>query len=423
MAQPQDATTKKDVWRVVEKHILAAGTLKLNSDGTPKLRSDGTEDFTSENYRHRVRLTPKGKSPILRRTNSLAKARRILRDELIKLDRGEDTNDDRITFAQLVTEFSNTLTPPVYDSDHPKKHKLEKLSGLAGWQDGLRVMKMFGEVFGNRLIRSIKADEIKTWKAARNATKRGKNKDLKRSLSGVNGELRFLRKSFGFAVQRGWLDRNPFTGAGLINAKSEHRRETALTDEEETKILDAALALGYTYLWSLLVFLFDTGTRLNEARGLTRGMIKLNQGPLGHIYLVASITKGKEKRNLPILTQRLREVIEQRFAMIPNDPKELVFGKNTSIRFAWDATRAKANIERDGEALDVELRDTRHTWISNAVKRRIPLPQAMLYSGHKVVDTFLRYLQPDQEAHDANVERYRPAFNEVHEPIARSQIN
>jgi integrase len=285
-------------------------------------------------------------------------------------------------------------------------------------------MKMFDEVWGNRTIRSIKPDEIKAWKAARHTTKRGKNEDIERTASGVNGELRFLSKAFGFAIEKGWLDRNPVRK--MINAKFETKRETALTDDEETKLLDAAFELGYDdYLRMLLIFLFDTGMRLGEARGLTRGDIKLNQGIYGHIYLPARITKGKERRNLPVLTPRLREVIERRFAMIPDDPKALIFSKQTSIRFAWDAVRAKANLQRHGEPLDIELRDTRHTWISFAVKRGIPLPQAMLYSGHRVVDTFLRYLQPDQEAHDQNVERYTAhlPINQVQEPMASAQVN
>jgi len=409
--------SKKEVWRVVQPHILALGTLTKYDDGTEK--------FTPEGHHYKVRLTPKGHKPIIRRTYSLSKARRILNEKQIDVDRGvENINDDRITFSQLVAEFSKTLTKPQYDPD-PKKAKLEKISGLAGYKDGLRVMKMFEEVWGNRTIRSIKADEIRTWKAARHATKRGKNQDIERSASGVNGELRFLSKSFGFAVQKGWLDRNPFAGAKIINSKFETKRETALTDEEETKVLDAALTLGYQFLWSLLVFLFDTGMRLGEARELTRGDIKLNQGRYGHIYLPARITKGKERRNLPVLTPRLRQVIEHRFAVIPDDPKILIFGKDTSIRFAWDAVRAKANLERHGEPLDVELRDTRHTWISFAVKRGIPLPQAMLYSGHKVVDTFLRYLQPAQEAHDANVARYTAhlVIDQVQEPMQSAQIN
>jgi integrase len=330
----------------------------------------------------------------------------------------EKLDANRVTFAQLVAEFSKTLTEAQYSD--AQQRKLEKLSGLAGWQDGLRVMKMFDAVWGSRAIRSIKAHDVRQWKAQRMATKRGKNQNLVRSLSGVNGELRFLRKAFSFAVDREWLDRNPFTGAKIINSKNEHRRETALTDEEETKILDAC---DHEFLKDLLTLLFDTGMRLGEAQGLTREMIKLHQGQFGHIYLSAAITKGKEKRDVPVLTPRLREVIERRFAILPNEPKVKLFPKSTSIRFAWDTTRAKANLQRDGEPLDLELRDTRHTWISNAVRRGIPLPEAMQYSGHKVVDTFLRYLQPSQEAHDANVQRYNAAIMQVQEPLASATVN
>jgi hypothetical protein len=148
-------------------------------------------------------------------------------------------------------------------------------------------------------------------------------------------------------------------------------------------------------------------------------MIKLSDGIRGHIYLPPRITKGKEKRDLPVLTPRLREVIDQRFAIIPNDPKALVFGSE-SVRDEFDTARERAKLDRE-----IELRDTRHTWISRAVPSGIPLPEAMLYSGHKVVDTFLRYLQPSVNEHNANASRFEAfmAAHQVDQPITTDQIN
>src|SRR5690242_8489405 len=110
MARPKGTAgkvvSKKEVWRVVEPHIQAFGTLATYENGTEK--------FTPEGRHFKVRLTPKGQKPIIRRTYSLSNARRILNAKQIDVDRGvEHINEDRITFTQLVAEFSKTLTPPV----------------------------------------------------------------------------------------------------------------------------------------------------------------------------------------------------------------------------------------------------------------------------------------------------------------------
>ena len=104
--------------------------------------------------------------------------------------------------------------------------------------------------------------------------------------------------------------------------------------------------------------------------------------------------------------------------MIPDDPEALVFGD--SVRDAFDIVRERANLDRD-----IELRDTRHTWISRAVPSGIPLPEAMLYSGHKVVETFLRYLQPSVNEHNANASRFEAFMlaHQVDQPMASAQVN
>jgi integrase len=319
-----------------------------------------------------------------------------------------------VTFREFAKSFSDAyLFPPLYESN-PNKAKHEKIEGLAGYKDGLRAMAMFTEVFGDRNIRTIEAEEIKEWKAKRYATKRSNGQQ--RTLASVNRELSFLSKGFGYAVRKKWLDRNPFSGARLINIRHEHKREINITFAEEKKLLDAAV--DFALLRTLLVFLIDTGLRVGEARKLRRGMIRLHEGIRGHIYLPAQITKGKERRDLPILTTRLLQVIEERFAVIPDDPEALVFGD--SVRDAFDIVRERANLDRD-----VELRDTRHTWISRAVPSGIPLPEAMLYSGHKVVETFLRYLQPSVNEHNANASRFEAFMlaHQVDQPMASAQVN
>jgi integrase len=247
-----------------------------------------------------------------------------------------------------------------------------------------------------------------------------RNQEKQRSAANtasVNRELSFLSKAFGYAVRKKWLDRNPFAGARLINIRHEHKREINITFAEEKKLLD--VTIDFPLLRMLLVFLIDTGLRVGEAQKLRRGMIRLHEGIRGHIYLLAQITKGKERRDLPILTTRLRQVIEERFAMMPDDPDALVFGTE-SVRNAFDTVRERANLDRD-----IELRDTRHTWISRAVPSGIPLPEAMLYSGHKIVDTFLRYLQPSVNEHNANASRFEAFMiaHQVEQPMTSAQVN
>lgn len=416
MTKPKAAKAAKRKWKTLKEGIQMRGDGQIRIRLTKAIKgSDGKPKMVTSNT---GKVRP-AREEYIEFFDSKQKAIEALPDRKVTFkNKGNEPTVDptTITFAELSKAFSDAhLFAPVYDSD-PKKAKHEKLAGLAGYKDGIRAMAMFSEVFGNRPIRSIKADEIRTWKTSRFAVKKQRGGG-DRSLTSVNRELSFLSKAFGYAVQKGWLDRNPFAGAKLINIRNEYKREIALTFTEEKKLLE--VMADYPLLRMLFIFLLDTGLRIGEARKLERGMIKLSDGTRGHIYLAARITKGKEKRSLPVLTPRLRDVIDQRFAIIPNDPKALVFG-DQSVRDEFDSARERAKLDRD-----IELRDTRHTWISRAVPSGIPLPEAMLYSGHKVVDTFLRYLQPSVNEHNANASRFESFIDthQIQDSMASDQVN
>jgi ferredoxin-NADP reductase len=98
MARPK-VVEKKEVWRVVQPHILALGTLTTYDNGK--------ETFKEEGQHYKVRLTPKGQKPIIRRTYSLANARRILNAKQIDVDRGIENEVRSSRMARRIARYED----------------------------------------------------------------------------------------------------------------------------------------------------------------------------------------------------------------------------------------------------------------------------------------------------------------------------
>lgn len=302
---------------------------------------------------------------------------------------------DRMTFGQLADEYvTDHIIEPVYDDEHSDDRN--KQAGVVGVEDGKRAMELFKAAFGEKRLTDITSQDIKKWKIARLKTPKARGGG-KRSLASVHRELAFLRGAFSYAIPK-YLKHNPFTGAKLILQKQEKERDRVLTFEEEKLLLGGAASKP---LASLLIFMLDSAARVGESLQVERRDVELDKGLRGLITLRARITKGKVKREVPVLTSRLRQVIEERLAAIPSDPNARLFDRSYySYENAFQTAVKQAGLT------DIRLHDCRHTAITRAVPSGIPLPEAMKMTGHKKVETFLRYVNPTAESHRVNAERF-----------------
>lgn len=322
--------------------------------------------------------------------------------DLEKLDR------DRVTFKQLSNAYTEAhLNPPKYHSSDDGQ-AMEKVSGCVDYRDGRRAMKVFEDHFGNKPIRGITHNDVMKWRAARKdvPTERvnidkdtGKRKP--RSWRDVHHTLHFLRHAFNYAIEEGWATMNPASNrrvkAKLINTKLERERTRVLQDNEQIRLFRA---IDDPFLKGVLIFLLNTGMRIEEAAKVERKMIDLEQNTYGHIYLPAVITKDKKARDLPILTAELREAIIDRLQAISNEEATRLFPSITdACDDAFEASRKAAGIE------DFLMRDCRRTFVTRAI-RVLPMAEVMKMTGHKVTKTLLRYLEPTDDAHKANAARF-----------------
>jgi integrase len=299
---------------------------------------------------------------------------------------------ETLTFAELAEQYAaDCVIPPVYDDEHSDDRN--KQAGIAekSVQDSKRALEVFKAAFGSTLVKEIKKHDVQKWKIARFQVPKARGGG-KRSLANVHRELAVLRAAFGYAIEHGYVDRNPVRG--LIKQKQEKKRDRILSFEEIAILLPASS----DSLRSLLIFMLQTAARVGEALQVERRDIDLNDGI---VTLRKIVTKEKkEPRELPI-TPELREVMVQRLAEMPDDPHALLFEKT------YDSYEgALQNALKQAGLTNIHFHDCRRTWITNAVPSGIPLPDAMKISGHYVVETFMRYYQQTKESHRVNAGRY-----------------
>jgi integrase len=147
------------------------------------------------------------------------------------------------------------------------------------------------------------------------------------------------------------------------------------------------------FLKAVMTFLLATGIRIEEAERIERGMINLDHGTYGHIYLRARITKTKEARDPPVLTNMLRDLILDRFEATPDRADALAFGSITrTCRHSFAVAKETAKIKT------FIMRDLRATFATNALDV-IPLPIVAKWLGHKGPKTTIRYFRPQADSH------------------------
>jgi integrase len=311
----------------------------------------------------------------------------------------------RMRFRELAHTFeSKKLQPPVYDD--PDSDDRRKQKGLVRYEDSRRFLNTLIARFGGMLIREIKHQDIEAFKLERlEEPKRGGGR---RSIAGIHRELQVMQAVLAYGEKKRFLDVSPFQGDGddapLINKSHEKQRERVLTFGEEATLLNE-LTSGPTspiredreHLRKTLIFLLDTACRHNELKQLERRDIDRDSGEYGEINIRRRTTKTSQPKMVPIFTRRLRQVIDERVAVISDNPRALVFGK-ASVKKAFASAKKRAGIR------DFTIHDCRHTCLTRWIESGMSAEQAMKYAGIKSHATFQRYLNLSHVAHKRNAE-------------------
>ena len=215
----------------------------------------------------------------------------------------------------------------------------------------------------------------------------------------VNRYLAQLRHMINWAIDRGLMERTPFLGRsrGIRLLRENNHRYRRLQGDEEAKLLGAASR--DSLMTARIIVALDTGMRRGEMLLLQNTHV-LWQERL--IRVVAPNAKPRKERRIPISTQRLTQVLEQRAFL---GPEAHVVGKEfgerqMDFRGAWIKVLAGAGITDREKGIDGDLHwhDLRHECGSRLAERGVPLHEIQYLMGHASLTTTQRYLNATVES-------------------------
>ena len=195
-----------------------------------------------------------------------------------------------------------------------------------------------------------------------------------RSYEGLRSFLIHLRRFFAFAVEWGYLERNPFSG---IVPRRRKRLPRNFTDEEIGKML--------TYLytrpeWQLdfVVLALSTGLRMHELFEL-----KWHQVTEHYIQVVG---KGGKERLVPLNTAA-RAVLMRRPRYVGRVFPEI--RSMAAVKSMWRRLRAHTGIQG-------RFHDLRATWASRNLMAGIPIAQLKEWGGwesYEMINVYAAFVQ------------------------------
>jgi integrase len=332
-----------------------------------------------------------------RKVENKSEGNRVVKQWIRELDEyGQAYLDaDRITFVQLADEYQKErLVAPIYKDG-------AKVAGLRDWKGQRNRLAYLKEYFGKKLIRSITAADLEKYRNARLQTpvqprKRKPNSKTKtpapqakeRSVADVNRSLALLRTMFTFAVQSGWLTRNPFALAkGIISTALEVTRDRVLSTAEQRALLNACRHPDRIHIFPLILTALDSGARRNELLTLQWCNLDLEAGLL---RITAENAKTNRERSIdlePVTVGELRKLKEMR----GDTSTARVFGLKNNYNKSLRSAMREAKIEA---ARGHDLRATAITfWLLRGMRTEF----AMQRSGHTDPKTFQRYVRMCEE--------------------------
>jgi integrase len=216
----------------------------------------------------------------------------------------------------------------------------------------------------------------------------GGNIQTDKLLSGstVNRYIATLSAVFSFALQHGVIDTHPMKGGKVKKLRENDGRQRILTEDEETKLLDAAKVSDWPMMWLYLRMLLTTGARRSEVNFLKWEYVHLDEK-----VAILPKTKNGDPRALPLVAD-VREALAAASKIRPlhsnyvfYDPRDPA--KPKPVETPWKACRKAAGLEGQG----VVIHTTRHTAVTKLVKGGANLAQVAAVSGHKTLAMLKRY--------------------------------
>jgi integrase len=331
----------------------------------------------------------------------------------LKKSHGQMQTGERMTFNQLADLCEKLFYGPAVI------HEGRKVSGARSSDKVIGQIKNLRKFFGKRLIKEITTESLTSYKLQRLKDKVGET-DRNIKITTVNRELAAMRRMMRHAYGKGWILKDIFFNAKVIDTSAETERTRILTLAEEARLLSFCegereveyertrkgkketvkrlVNCEHPHLKAMIILAIDSGMRRGEILKLTWNDIDFENG-----YITALATNTKTER------ERLTPLSER--AQIQLTKLKEVFGGEgpfpyKEMKSSFNTAKKLAGIK------DLHFHDLRRTAITRWIQQGTPLALAGKLGGHSQLETTMKHYISNDEASVKEITERMDNFNQ-----------
>jgi integrase len=323
------------------------------------------------------------------------------RDRLInelKKSHGQIQVGERMTFAMLAQICSERF--------YGKAVIVEgrKIEGVRAFNTAQNHLNVLTQYFGKRRIGTLTVESLKDYRRWRlsigsrhPSIKKGDKKDV--ALSTINRELSAMRRMMRYAYGEGWITKDIFFNAKVIDGSAENPRNQMLTESDEIRLLNAcqgirrttytrvrfgkketitaAVGVDNPHLKAIILLALDAGMRRGEILKLRWRDIDFQTSL---IRIIASNTKTEKERLAPLTDRVKLELLRVR----EFTPGDMPF-QFADFKRSWTTAKRIAGID------DLHFHDLRRTAITRWIIQGNPIALAGKIAGHTNIETTMKH--------------------------------
>ncbi len=269
---------------------------------------------------------------------------------------------------------------------------------LASYRRIQAILKNFNEVFGGRIVSSIKLQDLEEYQE-----KRGEES---RAAATIDMEISITKTMVTKAFDNDLVDGRTVKAFRRVKRKlrrGDNARKRTLTVEEYLRLLDVAAP----HLKGIITTAFNTGMRSGEILGLRWSHIDREKGV---IRLPAEVTKESRAKVIP-MNHHIKAVLAGLTRTIHHDfvftYKGEPIGTNGGFKKSFLTACTRAGIPQGHNEPDgITFHDIRRTVKTNMLNAGVDKVHRDLILGHSLQGMDIHYLAPSEDDLHRAMERY-----------------
>ena len=260
---------------------------------------------------------------------------------------------------------------------------------LASYRRIQAILKNFNEVFGNRIVSSIKLQDLEEYQE--------KREEEGRAAATIDMEISITKTMVTKAFDNDLVDGRTVKAFRRVKRKlrrGDNARRRTLTIDEYLRLVD----VGATHLKPIITTAFYTGMRTGELLGLRWSYIDREKGV---IRLPADVTKESRAKVVP-MNYHVKEVLAGLTRTIHHDfvftYKGEPIGTNGGFKKSFITACARAGIPQGhNEPTGITFHDIRRTVKTNMLSAGVDKVYRDTILGHSLQGMDVHYMAPSED--------------------------